>query len=110
MNKIKDFLLILFSLVICLLTALSIGLFISKPKEEITKYIVDVQSDCIDESLILESEKANISIKNSFACCGHCSLEYKVLFNGKDCIALYLDEKTGEYKWFEKIECPFEKQ
>jgi len=57
MNKIKDFLLILFSLVICLLTALSIGLFISKPKEEITKYIVDVQSDCIDESLIFSKVK-----------------------------------------------------
>lgn len=108
MNRIKDFFLILLTLMVCLLTALLIGLFISKPKEEIVKYVVDVQSDCIDESLILESGKANISRKNNFACCGHCSLEYKVLFNGKDCIALYLDEETREHKWFEKIECPFE--
>ena len=108
MNRIKDFFLILLTLTVCLLTALSIGLFISKSKEEIVKYVVDIQSDCIDESLILESEKTNISRKDTFACCGHCSLEYRVLYNGKECIALYFDEEAKEYKWFEKIECPFE--
>ncbi|MCF6277020.1 MAG: hypothetical protein L3J07_04235 [Candidatus Magasanikbacteria bacterium] len=76
--------------------------------QEITKYSVEIRNECMNDDRLLKVESEKVFKTNTLACCGVCSLKYKVISNGKECIALYLNNEEDDYKWYEKIECPFE--